>query len=225
LWVELIVGVLWAFAGWEIFAAAPELSFGIFDYNAAAAITDGVGRMIFLWLLVALAVLDIENLWLPDRLTLPGIGLGLVLATTRGSLDAFLRYGGSFAVWKHLVATDVVLFWLLGAVLSAGVLLLIRWVYGLIRREEGVGLGDVKLMALLGGWLGARCAVLALGFGAILGTVVALLLLATPAMRADREAWRQKKLPMGAFIAVGGVFSAFWGEQLIAAYRQWSGLW
>ena len=53
-------------------------------------------RLIFLWLLVALAVFDAEHLWLPDRLVLPGIGLGLVLAVTRGSLDTFLYSGGGF---------------------------------------------------------------------------------------------------------------------------------
>ncbi len=80
------------------FAAAPELASGTLDYLAWFALATGGARIIFLWLLVGLAVLDAENFWLPDRLTIPGIFLGLVLATTRSSLTAFMQFGGDVSI-------------------------------------------------------------------------------------------------------------------------------
>ena len=207
---ELAVGVLWAYCVCQIFIAAPELSFGVLSYGASQALADGIARMIFLWLLVALAVFDAENLWLPDALILPGIGLGLVLALTRATLTAFGQYGGSFGVWKHLVAPSVVLFWFVGAVFAAGVLLVIRWIYQMIRGQEGIGFGDVKLMAMLGGWIGLKGAMLSFAIAVVLGAIVALLLLSIPSLRAGGGKWGMKKLPFGTFLCVGGIVGGLW---------------
>ena len=107
--------------------------------------------------------------------------------------------------------------------LAAGVVLLIRWVYWMIRHQEGIGLGDVKLMAMLGGWIGFKGAMLAFGLGVLAGAAFALLLLASPSVRASRRNWQSKKLPFGAFICLGGIISAFWGQPIIAAYMRWAG--
>src|ERR1019366_3129398 len=108
-----------------------------------------VGRwVIFYWLLLALAVFDAENLWLPDRITLPGIALGFIISLVtivciaRGpATDAFenVRFGAFGAAFERLA----------GILVAAGLILLIRWVYWLVRKQEGMGLGDAKLMALL----------------------------------------------------------------------------
>ena len=147
--VELAVGVLWALTAWQFFSVHPVPDFSNVAY--AVDLANGIAQMIFLWLLVALAVFDQENLWLPDRLILPGIGLGLVLGVTRATLSTFMANGGDFGVWKHTAAQAAVN-WFIGAVFAAGVVLVIRWLYQMIRDQEGIGLGDVKLMAMLGGW-------------------------------------------------------------------------
>src|SRR5208283_1578920 len=109
------------------------------------------------------------------RLLWPGIGLGLVLGVTRATLSTFMANGGDFAVWKHR-ATQAAIDWFIGAVFAAGVVLVIRWVYQMIRDQEGIGFGDVKLMAMLGGWFCAiRLWLLSLGLGVVFGAFVALL--------------------------------------------------
>lgn len=219
--VELAVGILWALTAWQFFSVHP-----VPDFSSAAYAVDfasGIARIIFLWLLVALAVFDLENLWLPDRLIWPGIGLGLVLGLTRATLTTISIAGGGFAVWKHIAAQAVV-DWFIGAVFAAGVLLVIRWVYQMIRDQEGIGMGDVKLMAMLGGWLCAiRLWLLALVLGIILGALVALLMLALPSMRAGRKNWNLQKLPFGTFICLGGIISSLWGQPISSAYLRWAG--
>jgi leader peptidase (prepilin peptidase)/N-methyltransferase len=218
---ELAVGVLWALTAWQFFTAHPVSDFSNVDY--AVDLANGIAQMIYLWLLVALAVFDQENLWLPDRLILPGIGLGLVLGVTRATLTAFMAYDGDFAVWKH-TASQAAVDWFIGAVFAAIVVLVIRWVYQMIRDQEGIGFGDVKLMAMLGGWFCAiRLWLLALGIGVVLGAAFALLLLALPSVRASKKNWKLKKLPFGAFLCLGGIITAFWGQTIIDAYMSWAG--
>ena len=118
-------------------------------------------------------------------------------------------------------------FWLerfLATLAAAGVILLIRWVYWLVRRREGIGLGDAKLMAMLGAWLGLSGALLSFAIGVLLGAVFALALLAVPAARRESDTWLLSKLPLGTFLCIGGIISALWGQPIIATYLRWVGL-
>jgi leader peptidase (prepilin peptidase)/N-methyltransferase len=191
------------------------------DPNAAAmdcyyALADAIGKMIFHWLLVGLAVLDAEYLWLPNWITLPGTLVGLVLSYVlmvhhEHRPDIGVRYAYPAI---YLAA---------GILAAAGLVLLIRWVYWLIRRREGIGLGDAKLMAMLAAWLGLPGALLAFGLGVVLGALVALVLLAIPSARSESERWALTKLPLGTFLCIGGIISSLWGHPIIAAYLRWSG--
>jgi leader peptidase (prepilin peptidase)/N-methyltransferase len=113
--------------------------------------------------------------------------------------------------------------YLLGILAAAALVLLIRWVYWLIRRREGIGLGDAKLMALLAAWLGLPRALVAFGIGAVLGACAALVLLAIPNRGNATEEWSLRKLPLGTFLCVGGIVSILWGQPIIAAYLRWAG--
>jgi leader peptidase (prepilin peptidase)/N-methyltransferase len=84
-------------------------------------------------------------------------------------------------------------------------------------------MGDVKLLAMVGGWLGVRCAVLAFGIAVILGALFALVTLVLPSARAGNQPWKLQKLPFGAFLSIGAAVSAFWGVPLAAAYLSWAG--
>jgi leader peptidase (prepilin peptidase)/N-methyltransferase len=219
--VELVVGVLWAVSAWQAFVlSADSASPPAFYYYALA---PALGNFTFYWLLVALAFLDAENLWLPDRLTLPGIALGFFFTVLGAALGAATPIGNQQGSMKF--AAQAAAF---GSVLSilaaAALILLIRLAYWLIRRREGIGLGDVKLMALLAAWLGLPGALLAFGLGVVLGAGVALVLLATPQTPRQSTHWALTKLPMGTFLCVGGIISNLWGEPMIAAYLRWSGL-
>lgn len=245
--VELTVGGLWAFAAWRVLGGLLDwaLPLGVLGYQLSVA----AGLMIFLWLLVALAVLDVENLWLPDRLVWPGTVLGLLVS----SLYAFeamsiLRhdvqlplsaepmslslYSGmelqmslpSILDKVKLPFTFINLLLLLASpVIAAAVILLIRFLYWLIRRREGLGLGDAKLMAMIAAWLGLDGALLAFSIGCVLGATTALLLLTLPSSRKDEPHWALKKLPLGTFLCIGAIVSVFWGPQLILLYMRWAG--
>jgi leader peptidase (prepilin peptidase)/N-methyltransferase len=172
--------------------------------------------MAFYWLLVALAVLDSENFWLPNWLTLPGTALGILCAV----LNAFSPNPQSGIVRSPI--TQIALN-LAGIVIAAGLVLLIRWIYWLVRRQEGMGLGDAKLMAMLAAWLGLRGALLSFGIGVVLGALYGLLL-TLPAARREQEQWGASKLPLGTFLCIGGIVSSYGGDQIISAYLRWAGL-
>ena len=239
--VELALGILWALVGWQfpLWTFDPNLPRTAFIYAVAAA----VGLMAFYWLLVALAVLDAENLWLPNRLTVPGALLGFAFAILNPIFQVQLDSMTGLPVtstWESLSSglIHAAFSRLLGILAAAGIILLIRWVYWLIRRQEGIGLGDAKLMALLAAWLGFPGALLAFVIGVVLGSVAALALLLTPkpaptrqqssaqqtsAARPSAQSWSMTRLPLGTFLCIGGIISALWGQQIIAAYLRMEG--
>jgi len=225
--VELAVGALWAYIASGPYPDVPGdfIPPSLLIYVAATRIL----QMFLMWLLVAMAVLDAEHLWLPNFLTIPGIAIGLASA----ALDPFillkldsltglpLTEGMEtmrFGLWTPGVSR------LVAILIAAGLILLIRWVYKLIRKREGMGLGDAKLMALLAAWLGLPGALLAFGLGAILGSGAALVVLAVPSARRWSESWAASKLPFGTFLCIGGIVSSLWGQPIIAAYMRWASL-
>jgi leader peptidase (prepilin peptidase)/N-methyltransferase len=204
--VEAAVGGLWALQAWR-------------SYNAFFPLEFAAGMMLLMWVLVGLAVLDAEHLWLPDAMTLPCMVLGFAWWLLQG-----IQVGWALHMpptpWDD--AKDVGKR-LLAILTAAALILLIRWLYWLIRRREGMGLGDAKLMAMLAAWLGLPGALLAFGLGAVLGALVAVILLVIPSARLDKKAWTARKLPLGTFLCIGGIVSALWGEPMIAAYLRWAG--
>jgi len=220
--VELAVGVLWAASASQSLILIQNL-FVLKFFPVRWIQIDTLhlfGNLVFIWLLVALLFLDAEHLWLPDKLTLPGILLGFVYRFGDFLLDHSFSFQQPAAI-PSLLAT--LFLQALGILAAAGIVLLIRWLYKLIRKREGMGLGDAKLMAMLAAWLGLPGALLAFGLGAILGSVVALALLAVPIARRGSESWGGMKLPFGTFLCVGGVVSALWGQPMINAYLRWAG--
>jgi leader peptidase (prepilin peptidase) / N-methyltransferase len=224
--IELTVGLLWALQLWRALPASfPEsasTAFVVYTLLSQAA------TLLFLWLLVALAALDAENLWLPNFLTLPGIVGGLLVFAlglfARVKLDA---HAGSplseglrqlpFGMWGAIGAR------LLAILVAGGLILLIYWLYWLVRKQEGIGLGDAKLMAMLGAWLGLPCTLLAFAIGCAGGVVAACVVLVVPAMRRDNESWGEQKLSFGTFLCIGGIFSTLWGQSIVDAYLRLAG--
>ena len=224
--VESTGGGLWAILAWRFLELALDPYVRAISPFVHYNVYNEFGRVIelalFFWLLVALALLDAENLWLPDWLTFPGIALGVVSTVAyrvieeRSSEAPGEPAGSTLAssLGSSLVAI----------LIAAGLVLLIRWVYWLMRRREGIGLGDAKLMAMLGAWLGVSGALLAFAIGVVLGAITALVVLAVPAARRGTETWAATKLPLGTFLCIGGIVTGLWGQQIIAAYLRWSGL-
>lgn len=164
--------------------AACVVRFG-FAPEALAAATLGA-------LLVALAAIDLDHFLLPDKLTIPGIAFGLA------------------AQW--LVPSGSLVVGLRGALVGAGLLLAIAGAWELARGVEGMGLGDVKMLAMIGAFLGAGGVVVTLVFATFAGSAVGLVLVAR------RGGDLQAQLPFGVFLAAGGLVALFAGAPLVASY-------
>jgi leader peptidase (prepilin peptidase) / N-methyltransferase len=152
----------------------------------------GLAAALFCCLMIALGLIDLEHLLLPDRITLPGIVAGLALS--------------SWLPWSGLRSAVA------GALLGAAVLLAIWAAWYLLRREEGMGLGDVKMLALIGAFLGWQETLVALFFASFAGALTGAALL----LRGD--VGLKSKLPFGSFLALGGITALFVGRQLVDWY-------
>jgi leader peptidase (prepilin peptidase)/N-methyltransferase len=219
--VELAVAALWTVPAWKLFHQLSDLNLPLIQVYDDLFLA--VAWMFFYWLIVALAVLDAEQLWLPDRITALGTVVGCLVAPVHAALVAHSPIKDGLTETRSHAVTSALLSNLVSIVLAAGLVLMISWVYWLIRRREGIGLGDAKLMALLGAWLSLPGALLAFGLGVVLGALVALILLAVPGARTDTKNWALKKLPLGTFLCIGGIVSSFWSGPIIAAYLRWAG--
>ncbi|MDH3402265.1 MAG: prepilin peptidase [Acidobacteriota bacterium] len=153
---------------------------------------QALAAAVFCALLLPLALIDLEHLLLPDKLTFPGMAAGLALQP-----------------WiDGVTLLDAVL----GMLVGAGLLILLINAWYWLREEEGMGLGDVNLMALVGAFLGWKGVLLSLFAGALAGALVGLALLAL------RRAGLTSKLPFGAFLALGALAALFSRGRLVDAY-------
>ncbi len=143
-------------------------------------------------LLIALAFIDAYHQILPDALTYPGIALAFAFALVRP--DMTLRDA------------------LAGAVLGSGFLMAIYLAYLFVRRKEGLGMGDVTLMVMIGAFLGWRKTLLTLILASLAGSIVGL---GAIAFRGKR--W-QTALPFGTFLAPAAFAAFVWGDRIIEAY-------
>jgi leader peptidase (prepilin peptidase)/N-methyltransferase len=168
----------------------------------------GLAAALLVLLLVALAVIDLEHHLLLDVLTLPGIAVALLLAPLGGSLVGPL--GGSILTSSGGTVSALTSA-LLGAAVGALVPYVVIVTYRLIRGGEGMGLGDVKFLAMIGAFLGWKGVLLSIGLGSVLGAAVGLGLIAAGRGRRDTE------LPFGTFLAAGALLTLFAGAPLMRA--------
>ncbi len=181
------------------------------------------------FLLIGLMVMDWQTQRLPDAFTLTGIGIGLVLTCVQafflapGEGDIVLNTThqlrlsspGSFASQGNvfLTGTEALMLGRIAAIAGAALILLaVRWGYKALRKRDGMGLGDVKLLAMIAAFLGFGETLLALFAGVIAASVYGL------ALVARRRASGASKLPLGSFLAAGGLLSALFGPQILAWY-------
>jgi leader peptidase (prepilin peptidase)/N-methyltransferase len=151
----------------------------------------GVVRVAFACALIVLFVTDLRHKVLPNVITLPGIVVGFV-----GSL--FLPPG-----WRSS---------LLGLLVGGGFLLAIAEAYYRIRGQEGLGMGDVKLLAMIGAFLGWKLVLLTLVFASFTGSLAGGVLIAS-----GRGSMKYA-LPFGTFLAVGAVLASTLGDPIADWY-------
>ena len=150
---------------------------------------EAAATVLFCWILVVITRTDLEHRLIPDKVVLPGAVAVLALRT----ID------------------DPSLEWILSALGAGLVLFLVVLAY-----PRGMGLGDVKLSALLGAGLGVSV-IVAMFVGFFLAFVPAAFLF----VRRGKEA-RKSAIPLGPFLALGGVVALFWGDAILDWYRDLS---
>jgi leader peptidase (prepilin peptidase) / N-methyltransferase len=167
------------------------------------------GWALLCFVLLGLAVMDAETLLLPDLFTLPGLAAGIVFAGLRPGLEN----GG----WTYSASLRAVGWALLSASAAAATLLFIAGVYWLVRRRMGMGMGDVKLVAMLGAWFGLSLTALTLFLAVILGALYGLRMVLYRDKK-NAEPAGQLAVPFGTMLCVSGLYSIFLGQGTLGWY-------
>ncbi len=166
----------------------------------------------FVAALVALVFIDAEHMILPDLITLPGAGFALVARALVPNLYGveFLREG-AMAGWPDagLSLVNAVM----GALVGGGSLWLVGWLWERVRGVEAMGLGDVKMMFMVGAYLGWPLTVLTIFLGVLSGSIVGVALMLR---RGERD--MQMLLPFGIFLGLGSLVSLLFGTRIIDWY-------
>jgi leader peptidase (prepilin peptidase)/N-methyltransferase len=154
-----------------------------------------VGMAVLCFLLLGLAITDAETLLLPNAFTLPGIALGVIYCTLRGGWR-----GGLYAIAYALAAATLII--------------LIRGAYWLVRHQEGMGLGDAKLFAMIAAWLGPWQTLLIFFWGVLAAAVFGLILV----ILHRRNPARSMLVPFGSFLCAAAILAIFRGQPIIDWY-------
>jgi leader peptidase (prepilin peptidase)/N-methyltransferase len=148
--------------------------------------------------LIVITFIDLDHRIIPDLISLPGIAIGFVMAllgpalTVRDSLIGLLAGGGSLYV--------------------------VAFVYETLTKREGMGGGDVKLLAMIGAWLGWRAILFTLFCASLSGTLIG-----GGIMLIQRQG-RHYAIPFGPFLAFSALAYVFLGPELIHWYLNWGKL-
>lgn len=148
-------------------------------------------RLIFACAMIVLFVIDLQHRILPNVMTLPGIVVGFVFSL-------FLPPG-----WIDS---------LIGIVAGGGVLLLLAGAYYCVRKEEGLGMGDVKMLAMIGAFLGWKLMLVTLVLSSFLGSAIGL------GMIALKIGDMKYALPFGTFLAIGALVASVTGDAILKWY-------
>jgi leader peptidase (prepilin peptidase) / N-methyltransferase len=158
----------------------------------------GVTPTLFLYFafaaaLIVVTFIDVDYLIIPDAISLPGIGVGLTAS--------FLFEGMPTPIESAI-----------GIVLGGGILWAVAFGYEKLTGVEGMGFGDVKLLAMIGAFLGWRGVPLCLLIGSLSGSVIGITAMA---ILGKNRRW---EIPFGPFLALGALLTLLFGNQLLSWY-------
>ncbi len=146
----------------------------------------------FVAALIAITVIDLYHQIIPDVISLPGIGVGLL---------------GSLALPEHTFFDS-----LIGGIVGGGSLFLVAVLYRWVAKREGMGGGDVKLLAMIGAFLGWKAVILTILLSSLIGSIAGIGI-----MLLKGKDFKYAS-PFGPFLSLGAVISLFYGEQMIRWY-------
>jgi leader peptidase (prepilin peptidase)/N-methyltransferase len=169
--------------------------------------------LVFSGALIVLAFIDLDHRILPDLITLNGIWVGILasifLAEPSPLIARVLRMVGVEITNPRAIALIASLF---GVVVGGGLLWGVAEAYVRFRGIEGLGFGDVKMMAMVGAFLGAPLTLLTIMIGSLVGSIIGLAFIRLASKS------REYELPFGTFLSLAGIISVLYGNDLIRWY-------
>jgi len=170
---------------------------------------------LFLCIAIILIFTDYHHQILPNVLTVPGMIAGILLSPfqTPSFYSDVLSFPTASMLWPS--NPQIALPWVgsvIGAIIGGGSLFVVGLGYLKLRKKEGLGMGDVKMMGMVGAFLGWPLAVLTIGVGAFLGSIIGIsgILL--------RNMTMQTKLAFGVFLGISAAFALFYGLPILHWY-------
>src|SRR4030043_317985 len=146
----------------------------------------------FVAALMVITVIDLYHQIIPDVISLPGIGVGLLASLIISQITFFNS--------------------LIGVLLGGGSLFLVATLYQWLFKREGMGGGDVKLLAMIGAFLGWKAVILTILLGSLVGSITGIIIIILKGKDFKYA------IPFGPFLSLGAVISLFYGENIIRWY-------
>jgi leader peptidase (prepilin peptidase) / N-methyltransferase len=184
------------------------------SYFVFGPTVDALKWAVFAALLVVLTITDLRERILPDEVNFFGLGAGLLFSLFTKSLDGTAHWLA--ARWFDYPPPQMALSFIdaaLGAIAGSGLLWIVAEGYFRLRGREGMGLGDVKMMAAVGAFLGLKRTMLTVLVGSLLGSVIGIFLIAVTKKGRDYE------LPFGTFLGAGALLVVFFGTPALHWYE------
>jgi len=195
--VELLTGACFAWFVWHLGPTLAALKFCVFSA-----------------LVIGLLFSDLETLLLPDEMTIGGFFLGLVFSLLVPQVGIFGSILGLFGLGLG-PRTGSFVEALIGGLLPAGAIWFGGWVFEKLRHKEGLGFGDVKMLAMIGTFLNIQGALMTIIVGSVAGSVIGLIYI-----KVKGEDAGSYQLPFGTFLGAAALYSAIAGNGLLSWYAR-----
>lgn len=170
-----------------------------------------IADIVFVSLIVPLVFIDLRHKLLPNAITYPGLVLLVVLRALAPD-PWIVSHTPSPGLEGAPLWVVSLIGSALGALVGGGSLWLVREAYYRLRHVEGMGLGDVKMMIMVGAFLGWQLTLLTIFIGSVLGSIVGLLLISF------RGGSMKMQIPFGVFLGPAAIIALFVGQQFITWY-------
>jgi len=170
---------------------------------------------LFLAIIIVLIFTDYQHRILPNVLTLPGTVAGILLCTFQAEEMYHDILSVRLALLFEPETAKTLLPWIgsvTGAIVGGGMLLVVGIGYQKLRKRQGLGMGDVKMMAMVGAFLGWRLTFLTIFVGSVLGLLVGIYLIIF------RKQTMQTKMPFGVFLGIASAMALFYGLPFLEWY-------
>ena len=168
--------------------------------------------IVFVSLIVPLVFIDLRYKLLPNAITYPGLALLLMLRALAPDPWILFHTPNLFGIAGAPIWARSFFSSLLGAAVGGGSLWLVREVYYRLRHVEGMGLGDVKMMLMVGAFLGWQLTLVTIFIGSLLGSLIGILLILL------RGGSMKMQIPFGVFLGPAAIIALLVGQPLIAWY-------